>query len=60
MFEVEPRTYKQNARKKKKKNIVSLRVMDFIHYKKSLILLRTYVAAFDYLFYKDCISNKKN
>jgi len=58
MFEVEPRTYQQNA--KKEKNIVSLRVMDFIHYKKSLMLLRTYVAAFDYLFYKDCISNKKN
>jgi protein involved in ribonucleotide reduction len=58
MFEVEPRTYQQNA--KKEKNIVSLRVMDFIHYKKSLMLLRTYVAAFDYLFYKDYISNKKN
>jgi hypothetical protein len=58
MFEVEPRTYQQNA--KKEKNIVSLRVIDSIHYKKSLMLLRTYVAAFDYLFYKDCISNKKN
>ena len=33
----------------KQKYIVSLRVMDSIHYKESLMLLRTYVAAFDLL-----------
>jgi len=30
-----------------RKHIVSLRVMDSIHYKESLMLLETYVAAFD-------------
>jgi len=33
----------------KKKNIISLRVMDFIHYKESLMLLRTYMASFGIL-----------
>jgi hypothetical protein len=30
-------------------DIISVRVIDFIHYKKYLILLRTYVVAFDLL-----------
>jgi hypothetical protein len=38
MFEVEPRTCQQSA-KKEKKNIVSLKVIDFIHYKEFLMLL---------------------
>jgi len=61
MFEDEPRTCHQSAKKEKEKEkyIFFIRVMDFIHYKESLMLLRTYVAAFDYLFYKDYISNKK-
>ena len=59
MFEDEPRTYHQSA-KKEKEIFFFIRVIDFIHYKESLMLLRTYVAAFDYLFYKDYISNKKN
>ena len=42
MFEVGPKI-------NKKKNIVSLRVVDFIYYKESLMLLRTYVTAFDLL-----------
>jgi hypothetical protein len=59
MFEDEPRTSHQSA-KKEKEIFFFIRVIDFIHYKESLMLLRTYVAAFDYLFYKDYISNKKN
>ena len=38
-----------NKVQEKKKNIVSLKVMDFIHYKESLMLLKTYVVAFDIL-----------
>jgi hypothetical protein len=60
MLEDKPRTCHQSAKKEKEKNIFFIRVIYFIHYKESLMLLRTYVAAFDYLFYKDYISNKKN
>jgi hypothetical protein len=34
---------------KRFKNIVSIRVMDSIHFKESLMLLGTYVAVFDLL-----------
>jgi hypothetical protein len=47
MFEGGPRICQQSA--KRKKDIVYLKFMDFIHYKKSLMLLRAYVEAFDLL-----------
>jgi len=45
VFEVGPLIYQQSA-KKKKKDIVCLRVIDSIHYKLPLMLLETYVATF--------------
>jgi hypothetical protein len=44
-FEVGPRICQQST--EKKKDIVSLRVMNSIHYKESLMLLEAYVAALD-------------
>jgi hypothetical protein len=41
--------FKVGAKCKNKKDIVSLIVMDFIHYKKSLILLETYMTVFGLL-----------